>query len=239
VSPGLGDECPEGTVACADGTPAVCKDNAYTKIDFEIPCMCDEYDATGGKNTIFCDSRQYSVEGASCDVMNENAASCSPDLKTVQKCVDGQWTASTHCGSGACEHYEDDKNPLGVLRCSYGGLGLGDACTFSGDQVICSSDQKQMFNCVDGVTVVKQTCSDGQECRRARKSDGSVFLHCAPSGYVSGDPCHFPDGALICSADQTMVLVCKDGMMNVDTMCESGSTCQPTVKDGVPIGTCK
>jgi hypothetical protein len=234
----------EGSVACtADERAAVCKDNHIVEVELE--CLggekCTEYSATGTKNTITCgsdeDYRDYSIIGTPCGD-SEGKAACSTDRTAVHVCRSGYWTLSRHCDPGACAIYTDPTDMSRSVDCSYGGYAVGDPCSFDAGNVVCSTDRMAKLACADGETVVKETCPAGQECKRILQ-DAMFYIDCAPAGYKVDDPCHFPEGTLLCSADNSAVLACRNKHMQLETTCEGGKTCQPGVAHGIPIGECK
>lgn len=216
--------CQGGTWAATDleclDSPGYCYSNAACSHDFYT---CGQYERM----------RHYSIAGSFC--LDEGRTTCSFDLATVHRCVDGTWEEAIHCGEPDCTLYTTDDGVYSA--CRNGGYALGDLCSSEGS-AYCSTDLQTVFVCEGGRTVVYEACTGGLHCRRELQ-DGSPVLTCGAAGYDVGDTCHFPGGYQTCNLDGTEILTCEDQTMTLAETCSSGEDCFDDVDRRLEVVVCR
>jgi hypothetical protein len=125
------------------------------------------------------------------------------------KCVNGEKGAFVTCGTADL--------PLPVAK-------TGAPCGI--DQgIACSFDDSVLLECTSGTWTELRHCAPST-CANTRTSSGTRQLACENGGFGLGDPCAFPTGAVVCSADLGALLQCDNGVTTVEEACTGGTRCQ-------------
>jgi hypothetical protein len=90
--------------------------------------------------------------------------------------------------------------------------------------IACSFDDTVLLQCQGGAWSELRHCAPST-CANTRTASGARQLVCENGGFGLGDPCGFPAGAVVCSADLGALLQCTNGITTVEQACATGTQC--------------
>jgi hypothetical protein len=201
-SPKVGKECTAGKDLCSDDKTALhCGPSAkYTEVACRGPLGCI---AANGKAN--CDTSQANAGDPCMGATDEYACSKTQELL----CSGGTFVRQFEC-----------RGPKGctitgrTVSCDNTLAERGDPCKRMGS-LACSVDNKQRFVCKDGKWDLDSYCRGNDGCQ-VRLND----MFCDNSLSEVDDPCRISN-TVVCSADGSRRLICKNGRFAEDAVCKS------------------
>lgn len=151
--------------------------------------------------------------GAPCTELGE--VQCIDD-KTGGFCVDGKYEAL------ACEGATGCMSVAGKGSCNHSNYAVGEACFIDPGVPQCTGDGKATLSCQDNHWVKGQDCTGKLGCVANAKGSTCDLAVGAP-----GDACT-PDneGNASCTEDGLLLLLCKDGKMQIESTCKGMHGCR-------------
>jgi hypothetical protein len=202
-----GDKCDSRQAAtCEDrATALACQEGVLVSAPCRGPSGCVK-----GEAVIACDE-SLAVEGEACLGGDREDHACGTDSTKSLLCDHGKWRVIQRCtGPKACAV------DGGSVTCDLRGGAAGDPCPGAGT-FACAPDFESRLACKDGKLGFDRFCKGQGGCR-------DHDLACDQSIADVGDTCGLP-GALACSSDRTLELICQGGAFVTRRQC-AGIGCQ-------------